>query len=143
VGECGLVAGDGKPSLGGDLFAFFGDDRRARGTQIANNLDDLGGNGTFEIDRQGGVGDDGAGVFVVHVATVFAQMDGDLVGSGTCADSQCLQGIGVVDVTGFSEDGDVIDVDTEFHGGSLLVVDYSNTMVKFPNFLQGHNHGKT
>ena len=46
------------------------------------------------------------------MTAVFAQMDSDLIGSGTGADAQCLQGIGIVDAAGFAQDGNVVDVDT-------------------------------
>jgi hypothetical protein len=40
-------------------------------------------------------------------------MDGDLVGSGTFADAQCIERIGVCNPSGFPEYGDMVDIDTQ------------------------------
>ncbi len=113
--EGGMVSDDGETPFGGDLFALFGDDGGTGGAEVADDVDDLRSYGAFEVDRKGGVSDDSSGIFVVHMAAVFAQVDGDLIGTGSGADTQRLQRIGIVDAAGFAQDGNVVDVDSKMH----------------------------
>ena len=115
VGEGRLISSDGEASFRGDLFTLFRDDGGTGRTKMTDDVDDLGSNGTFEVDRQRGVPDNGGGILIVHVAAIFAQVDGDLIGAGSGADAQRLQGIGIVDAAGFAQDGNVVDVDSKMH----------------------------
>jgi hypothetical protein len=88
-----------------------------------DEIENVWSQSALEVDRKGGVADDRSGVLVVDVAAILPQVDGDLVRPGPLADPQGLERIGIVDAPGLSQDGDVIDIDPQFHADSSVLRD--------------------
>ena len=109
------IADDIQTAFGGHFGTVLGYQCGAMGFQFADYVDDVGIDRALEVDRQRRGGDDLFGIIVVDMAAVLTQVDGDLVCPVLCTDAECHQGVGIVDLACFAQDGDMVDIDAECH----------------------------
>lgn len=112
-GHAAGLSGDVESAFGGDFFALFGDEGDVVGLDRKGDRDHFVGGGHFQIQvAADGLAQD-LDVAVLDVATVFAQVDGDAIGSGEFDDRGGGDGVGFDGAAGLTDRGDMVDVDAE------------------------------
>jgi hypothetical protein len=120
-GHAAGLSGDVESAFGGDFFAFFGDEGDVVGLDAEGDRDHFVGGGHFQIQVvTDGLAQD-LDVAVLDVATVFAQVDGDAIGSREFNDRGGGDGVGFDGAAGLADRGDMVDVDAEGKQGSTLL----------------------
>jgi Uma2 family endonuclease len=114
------LSSDVESAFGGDFFASFRNQGHVVGFDRQRNADHFIRGGHFQIQ----VGADGlaqnADVAVLDVPPVFAQVDGNTIGSGQFHDRCGGHWIGFDGTAGLTNRGDVVDVDSQGQQGSIL-----------------------
>ena len=105
-------------SFGGDLRAVFGDEANFGGLEAEGEVEHGGGGGHFEVELFAAFLAEAQNVFVLDVATIFAEVDGDGVGTGAEAEQGGGNGVGFRHDT---RDGDAVPRLTK--GGEVIDVD--------------------
>lgn len=128
----GEISRDIESAFGGDFLTFFGNEANIVGFEVAGETDDFLGNRHFEIQFGADVFLEQSDVAFLHVATVFAQMDGDAVRARGFANGGGVErvrfkprprqrAVGVfaarlVGIPRLPQRGDVVNVDSESEG---------------------------
>lgn len=121
--DAGAMGDDVESSLGGQFLATFGHEGDLIGSGLDCEGEDGGFGGEFEVEANLDGFSEEAEVTILNVATVFAEMNGDAVGSREFGEGRGPDRVGLGAATGLAESGDVIDIDTEAgHGDGTFRV---------------------
>ena len=120
LGEPRVVPGQIEPALGGHFLAALRHQGGLVRPEPADHRDDVGRQRQLRVEHRPHRGRQGLQVPVVDVPAVLAQMRGDAVGPGRLAKWDRGGGVRLIGPAGLPDGGDVIDVDVQPHGDSLL-----------------------
>ena len=119
VGNFLLQGDDVEAAFGGDFLPFFGDDAHVLRAHAQGVFEHFFGECHFEVDVGAHGAGDGGDVVVADVAAVFAQVEGNVVGTVGFGGEGGFEGAGVGGAACVAQGGDVVDVDAEEHGVSF------------------------
>jgi hypothetical protein len=110
-----------EPAFGGEFFAFFGNEGGLIGFYLEGETGHGIDGGHFQIEA----GCDGlayqSDIPFLNVAAIFAEVDGDTIGTADDGERSGGDGIGVVALAGLPHGGHMVDIDTQTqHDGNLL-----------------------
>ena len=112
-----FASGHGESALGGEFLSFFRYETHRVGHGLQGDGAHFLGGGHFQV-KAGSLGPaDELHVPVLDMASVFAQMDDDGVGSGQFGQMGCGDGLGFDAHAGLAKGGHVIDIDGEDRHG--------------------------
>jgi hypothetical protein len=78
---------------------------------VASDGQHVFGTSQLQVDRHRHRFDEYAQVTFLNMAAVFAEMDGDRIGTAELSESGCPNGIGLIRLASLTYGGDVVDVD--------------------------------
>jgi hypothetical protein len=123
-GHDGFTAGHVQSSFGGDFLTVFRDEADDVGPHVEGDGDDFRGQSHFEIDSRRDIFPHEVDIGILDVTAVFAQVNGDLVGSAGYGIAGGLQEIGFNDgqvgqvaEAGLPKRSHVVDIDAELETG--------------------------
>jgi len=120
--------GDGvEASFGGNFGTVFGDEANFGGLEAEGEVEHGGGGGHFEVELFAAFAAESENVVVLDMATIFAEVDGDRVGTGAEAEQGGGNGVGFRHdardgdaVPRLTKGGEVIDVDAKTNHTFIL-----------------------
>ena len=108
-----MLSGGIKPALSRHFLASFRHDANRMGAMTQRNGKHFFGRCHFKIKRQIDLAHQTFDVMVTDVATVFAQMRRDAIGTGSRCHFRCPHRIGMIPAARVTNGGNMINVDAE------------------------------
>ncbi len=112
------TADDIEAAFGGDFLPPLGNKRALFRPHLESDLCDLLGGGHFEVQLDLHSFPEESEVSILDVPAVFAEMDGDPIGTAEFGQCCCPDGVRLDSPTCLPDRGDVIDVDAKSRHGS-------------------------
>ncbi len=108
-----VAPGEVEPALGGDFLAPLRDNRHLVRLECARDRHDFVARSKFEVADRAHCRRDRRDVAILDVATVFAQVNGDAVGTCGFGFTRGRERVGLVGLPSFPHGGDMVNVDVQ------------------------------
>jgi len=133
-GDAIEIAGDFQSTLRGDLLALLGHQAAVLRAHADGDVEHFGGHAHLEVHARLQQRSQGVHVAILDVPTVFAQVQGDVVGAGLLSQQRRVHRVRVRSAARLTHGGHVIDVDAQFdasgHGLPRRAIDRATVRVR-------------